>query len=437
MTILGYNLEERLTPEDVLRILEKHNIKPEFSKKSKPNELWFQTVCHGGDSHKLCFFKDSKRFFCYTNCGSMNFFQLLMKINDCSFKEALREVERELGINRRNEFADGPKTPEVKDNFREIMEAKIFDIDIINIKDYEDKSNILNYFDENTFYRGWLNEGISIETMKKYEIKWYELENYIIIPHRDINGRLIGIRRRSLKPEDANNKYMPLYMGEHLSFEHSLGMNLYGLDKNKEAIKRQRKVILVEGEKSVLLGSSYYDLEGKNNNIAVATCGFNVSDYQIELLSNLGVKEVILAFDKDFDPCKYNNEPKDSDEYKAFIKYRAKITSIGERISAKMRDVKVSIIWDNYHLLQEKDSPFDQGKDVLEMLLERRKFQGDYIRKLTEKEEQAKEEKEKQKKKKGFYSYGKTTLGSQKQGGFYQGDRLFGDYSKNSWGRRY
>lgn len=436
MIFLGYNLEEKLTPEVVLKILEKHNVKPVFTKNSKPNEIWFQTVCHGGDSHKLCFFKDTKRFFCYTNCGSINFFQVLMGINDYSFQEALREVKKELGINNKNEFADGPKTPEIieKDEFKEIMKAKIFDIDVINVKNHEgeDNENILNYFDGNTFYKGWIDEGISTEAMRKYEIKWYELEKYIIIPHRDINGKLLGIRRRSLKPEDSNNKYMPLYMGDQLNFEHSLGMNLYGLFQNKDAIREQRRVILVEGEKSVLLGSTYYDLgEGKNNNVTVATCGFNVSDYQIELLSSLGVKEVVLAFDKDFDPSKISKLPKDSEEYKAFIKYRKKITSIGEKISAKMHgEVNVSIIWDTYGLLQEKDSPFDKGKDILEMLLERRKFQGDYLKKITPEEQKKKE-------KKGYYSYGKTTLGSKKQGGFYQGNRFSGNYFKDSRGRRY
>ncbi|MBQ4160527.1 MAG: hypothetical protein IJD83_06300, partial [Clostridia bacterium] len=49
-----------------------------------------------------------------------------------------------------------------------------------------------------------------------------------------------------LKPEDSNNKYMPLYMGDQLNFEHSLGMNLYGLFQNKDAIREQRRVILVD-----------------------------------------------------------------------------------------------------------------------------------------------------------------------------------------------
>ena len=44
----------------------------------------------------------------------------------------------------------------------------------------------------------WLYEGISDETMNKYEIKFDLDSEGIIIPHRDKDGRLIGIRQRNL-----------------------------------------------------------------------------------------------------------------------------------------------------------------------------------------------------------------------------------------------
>ena len=44
--------------------------------------------------------------------------------------------------------------------------------------------------------------------MQVFGIRWYELEKHIIIPHYNINGELVGIRRRSLQEKDKNNKYI-------------------------------------------------------------------------------------------------------------------------------------------------------------------------------------------------------------------------------------
>ena len=47
----------------------------------KDTYIQFQTICHNEDitdaSHKLYFYKESKLFVCYTECGTMNIFQFL------------------------------------------------------------------------------------------------------------------------------------------------------------------------------------------------------------------------------------------------------------------------------------------------------------------------------------------------------------------------
>lgn len=386
-------VEEKLTVEIILSILKKYEIEPHITKTKKENELWFTTVCHHGDSHKLCFFKDSKRFFCYTNCGSMNLFQLLMKIKNCNFSIALKEVAKEVGLIG---FEEGFFEGEGKENIhltdsqflwvntkwiqpekREVKQ-RLLDIEKIKIADYEERKNILEYFDNNVFYRGWINEGIKISVMREFGIRWYELEKYIIIPHKDKEGKLIGIRRRSLKPEDSKNKYMPLIMKDGTSYEHALAMNLYGLYENKEAIERYGRVFLVEGEKSVLLSNSFYqeetyDENGKkkiiNGSTTVATCGFNISDYQIGLLNELKIREVILAFDKDYDPLYFESDKvdKNSEEYKEYLNFNKKIKDLANKINRKT-NLQVSIIKDIYNKLGPKESPFDKGKELFEAL---------------------------------------------------------------------
>ena len=44
------------------------------------------------------------------------------------------------------------------------------------------------YFDENTFYKSWIDEGISIDTMRKFRIRWDERHGYVIIPCRNVEG---------------------------------------------------------------------------------------------------------------------------------------------------------------------------------------------------------------------------------------------------------
>ena len=60
----------KLVTEDVVINIMEENGSPLYSTsidgRTQQKCLWFKTICHGGDSHKLCFFTESKDFFCYT-----------------------------------------------------------------------------------------------------------------------------------------------------------------------------------------------------------------------------------------------------------------------------------------------------------------------------------------------------------------------------------
>lgn len=376
-----------VTTKDVITIMEEHGAKlykTGVDSKTKQNILWFKTICHGGNSHKLCYFTDSKDFFCYTNCGRMTFFNFIKKIMNLeddskSFYQVLKYVAKKIGyIDNRTRDRNGIslisleekkdilsdlntinkiiKSKELKDNNINKPESKIFD------------SSILNYF-QKVYYEGWIKEGISIQSMEKYNIRWYEFQKHIIIPHLDKNGNLIGIRRRSLKLEDQKRKYMPEYI-EGISYEHSLGLNLYGLYYNQKAIKKYKRAIIVEAEKSVLLSDTFYG----DKSITVATCGFNITDYQIELLIQLGVNDITIAFDKDFD---FNNKEKylqNKEKREEFKRYKEKLLALGEKINYYCNAYLVIDLW---NILEEKDSPYDKGKENFELLLKNRIYISD------------------------------------------------------------
>lgn len=348
----------------------------EVSRDGRTNQecLWFKTICHGGDSHKLCFFSETKDFYCYTCCGRMTFFNFIMRIKDITkFNEAVFYVAQKAGIKFEKErIGIGDKSftkefrAEVK-SFNRTMtkhENSTMAKKPVEIQQFYDP-NILNYFDSSTFYKGWLKEGISIESMKKFNIRWYEYQKHIIIPHYNLNGKLVGIRRRSLKPEDSRNKYMPECI-EGKTYEHPLGLNLYGLYENKEAIQRYGTVILTEAEKSVLLSDTYYG----NNSITVATCGFNISNWQLKTLLQLGVENIYIAYDKDFDFLKENEYKRDSRTWANYTRYREKLRNLCEKTAPYCSTYLIS---DRKGYLEIKDSPYDKGKLVLEKLIKEKK----------------------------------------------------------------
>ena len=344
--------------------------------RTKQKCLWFKTICHGGDSHKLCYFTETKDFYCYTSCGRMKFWELIKRIRNATDKTFYEKVvlyiakkvgspTQESRIGFSNPDEDRQLRSLLNDMLNYIPTKRLYkketDYKITNF--YDD--TLLKYFEHDVFYESWLDEGISPESMRKYEICWYEDQEYVIIPHRDVKGRLVGIRRRSFNPRDKNNKYMPLII-EGKMYDHPLSLNVYGLYYNKEAIKKSGIVVIMEGEKSVLKGDTYF---GKDNNI-VATCGFNVSEWQLDALIKAGAETIVLGFDKDFDDRLVYDYEQDTSLWKEYQRYKERIKILAQRIASRC---KVFVIEDKEGLLGLKDSPVDKGKEVYQYLFDHRK----------------------------------------------------------------
>ena len=344
--------------------------------RTKQKCLWFRTICHGGDSHKLCYFTETKDFYCYTSCGRMKFWELIKRIRNATdktfYEKVVLYIAKKVG-SPTQESRIGFSNPDEDRQLRSVLNEmlnyiptkrlykKETDYKITNF--YDD--TLLKYFEHDVFYESWLDEGISPESMRKYEICWYEDQEYIIIPHRDIKGRLVGIRRRSFNPRDKNNKYMPLII-EGKMYDHPLSLNVYGLYYNKEAIKKSGIAVIMEGEKSVLKGDTYF---GKDNNI-VATCGFNVSEWQLDALIKAGAETIVLGFDKDFDDRLVYDYEQDSSLWKEYQRYKERIKILAQRIASRC---KVFVIEDKEGLLGPKDSPVDKGKEVYQYLFDHKK----------------------------------------------------------------
>lgn len=341
-------LNEQLTPERIIELVYSLGGTNHIEKKDC---IIFQTLCHNENpeeaSLKLYYYKNSKLFTCYTHCGeSFDIFGLferrfnLLGIQYDFYKDIVLRVVDGLKKNNYIESFDYKSYETIYSDFHKNKP-------IINLKEYD--SGVLNCFIK--YYTGeWLKDGISKESMDKYNILYSISQNKIIIPHYDVDSRLIGIRGRALNIEDLEiGKYMPITL-EEKTYSHPLGFNLYGIDKVKKNLKKYKTAILVEGEKSVLLYDTYYG----DRNICVAACGSSIHRYQIELLKNLGVNRIIIAFDKEGGDYISNQK-----YYNKLKKYCLKFSTL----------CKMGFIWDYWNLLNLKDSPLDKGKEVFEKLL--------------------------------------------------------------------
>ena len=109
----------------------------------------------------------------------------------------------------------------------------------------------------------------------------------LIIPIRE-SGRTVAFGGRLLEGEsDAkylNSPETPLYQK---------GATLFGLDKAREAIRKEGIVLFVEG---------YFDAIGLHQagiQTAVATCGTAMTERHLELVTRAGAKELVFVFDGD------------------------------------------------------------------------------------------------------------------------------------------
>ena len=328
------------------------------------------TICHnaiGEGSYKLYYYENTKLFKCFTGCDStFDIFELIQKIKLLSqpqtnwgLYDSVRWIAARYNwapsIDKDEETALLPDWA-ILDKYEKLLEDSMAVEQTVQLKEYDD--TILRHL---SYPRigSWIAEGMTQQALAANHIGYFAGGEQITIPHYDIDGRFVGLRGRAVSPEAAAmyGKYRPVFAGGIL-YNHPLGLNLYGLNRNKENIKIAKKAIIQEAEKSVIKGESYF---GAENNISVACCGSAISAYQIRLLLSLGVNEIIIGFDKQF------QEIGDA-EFKHLVK---NLKAIHQKYS---QYVAISFMFDKYNLLGYKDSPIDRGPEIFQELYKNRIF---------------------------------------------------------------
>ena len=206
--------------------------------------------------------------------------------------------------------------------------------------------------------QAWIDEGISEETMEKYQIRYYERCNQTVIPCFDDEARLVGVRVRNWDKDRVEQaKYMPLVTLDGQCYKFNTNQVFYGINYNKPEIERTGKVIIVESEKAVMKLDTYMG----RHNIALGMYGSNLGIQRRNQLLKMGVNTVSYVVDNDFI----------GQDDAFFEQWREKIQHF-----IKLWDgfCRVEIVWDNLGLLGPKENATDRTKEIWEQLWENREI---------------------------------------------------------------
>ena len=356
-------IRESLTTDDIFDLLSEWGGDPEYI----TNGILCSTICHnppGEGSRKLYYYENSGLFKCYTDCDcTFDIFELTIKValiqsnRQMDLNDAVRYIAYKFNISSSEKDIDdiGLLDWQYLNNYEKVndVELKAFNV---QLKEYDD-TIVKNFCDCGCSLTPWLNEDISSESLAAAHIGYNFAADQITIPHYDKDGKFIGLRGRTMCKEEAERfgKYRPIYINGIL-YNHPLGMNLYNFNLSKENIKIVEKAIVFEAEKSCLKYKSYFGLE---NDISVACCGSSISNYQMSLLKEAGAKEIIIAFDRQFQEI-------GDDEFKRLTK---KLTNINDKYK---NEVCISFMFDKKMITSYKASPIDEGKEKFLELFQKR-----------------------------------------------------------------
>lgn len=354
-------IKNSLTPEQIFTLL----IALEADPQMKIECIVSRTICHnapGEGSYKLYYYFNTHLFKCYTDCieNSFDIFELIIKVKKQKGEEwtlynAITYVINFFSLDFGDYFSGERKELRDWQFFQKWEKNTLYNESkkTIELQTFSDK--FLNNFPRPIIVP-WSQEGIKKEICDARKICYDPSTHGVIIPHYNINNKLVGVRERTLvKENEVYGKYRPAIFNGKM-YNHPLGYNLYNLNFSKGNIQNIKKAIVFESEKSCLKMASYFGIENDNS---VACCGSNLISYQAELLLSLGVQEIVIALDRQYQEI-------GDDEWKNWTK---KLYNLHYKYG---KYVQISYMFDKEYLLGYKDSPIDAGIDVFLELFKKR-----------------------------------------------------------------
>ena len=180
--------------------------------------------------------------------GNSDILALVMFIKQCYFSSALRFLCEVCGYDYYGESFERPKVLSIFSEIFEMRSGKTEEIEKYNSKPIDEY--LLSYykpFNSKLFY----DDGISYKVQRMFDIRYDGFDDRIVIPIRDEDNVLVGLKGRLNKTEllSFENKYIYLTDCNKSSI-------LFGLYFAYEAIKREGIVYVSESEKGVMQAMS-------------------------------------------------------------------------------------------------------------------------------------------------------------------------------------
>lgn len=205
-----------------------------------------------------------------------NIISWLCKEKNIDFKSALQTVRRILHLT--DDWKPQNNKPKLFGGVYDSIihktqpEVKIYPEDVL--KNYMQIGNKL-----------WLDDGISLEIQREFDIRFDVENNSIIIPWRNQFGEIIAIKNRvNGAPEDGASKY-------YYSLGGSISSSLYGFSENYLYLQNT-EILIGESEKQVL------QLATKGYRNAVSLGSNSLSEQQAKLILSLNPTKLVWLLDE-------------------------------------------------------------------------------------------------------------------------------------------
>lgn len=282
MGINAVELQKRLTdePELIVKVLIKLGFPEEHVVYHKNKGMITSVRPEEGANNTYGFilYVNSMRYMYTTRNGSGNLFSLVMDMKQVGFYEALTMIAGWIGFKGSQPFSI---TRPFGGFYRKLTQNEdVLDTDL-PIYDESVLPDIMSGVS-----KMFLDDHIACDVQEKFGDRFDHENNAILIPIRNSNGDLVGIKARNNEknPENGMRYWAALpFQKTHV---------VYGLDVNYQNIIQKDTVIICESEKAVQQAWSF------GCKIVVSVMGHQISDVQAKIIKSLMVQRIIVGFDE-------------------------------------------------------------------------------------------------------------------------------------------
>ncbi len=278
----------------------------------------YKALCpfHSEKTPSFVVFPDNQRWHCFGACGDGgDVFTFVMKREGWDFRTALEELARRAGVELRPRTQAQMQAEEEADRLRSALTtaAQYYNHLLRHAPEAEAARAYVTRrgLDDETVERfllgyslpGWertrtylTGRGYTVEELAKAGLlvrredgssTYDRFRERLMIPIRDAQGRVTGFGARTLDPEGV-----PKYINSPQTALFDKGRTLFGLDLARQVIRREDRVVIVEGYMDVMQAHQ----AGFAN--VVAQMGTALTEPQLRQLQRY-TKRFVLALDPD------------------------------------------------------------------------------------------------------------------------------------------